>query len=420
MSLPLAPFGPRTGLRGMVAAADQLAASAGLACWSGAARPPTPPSPPAPPWRSWARTCAGWGATCWPWCHRRPVRPRRSSPSAGPAPAPTPTACAATAIDDAGARRHPQRAGARCRRRLARAARALRQAAAGRGAGAGHRAGHRGVPGLHHAGAGQPSRPRPPRRRRALPGRPARHRADGATAGDRPHAARHRRRRARRLLPGRVRTRPARPRERPLRTGRLRHQRGVVVHAAARHGLGPRAVDRAPPVAGLPDAGRCRGGRGGRARDRSGRSAVGPSPRRDVARRRPRPPGRALRRGGRRRAPPPRAPGGRRRPGQRARHGAARRRAGPRHHRPRRGPPGRRRHHAPVRAGCRRPRHFADAVQRAGLRLAPRRAHDRRLPAQPRRGLLAGPGPPGRGGPGPASAAHPLPHARHQAHRRRR
>ena len=31
MRLPLAPFGPRTGLRGMVAAADQLAASAGLA-----------------------------------------------------------------------------------------------------------------------------------------------------------------------------------------------------------------------------------------------------------------------------------------------------------------------------------------------------------------------------------------------------
>ncbi len=30
MSLPLAPFGPRTGLRGMVAAADQLAAAAGL------------------------------------------------------------------------------------------------------------------------------------------------------------------------------------------------------------------------------------------------------------------------------------------------------------------------------------------------------------------------------------------------------
>src|SRR6202453_1276770 len=30
MSLPLAPFGPRTGRRGMVAAADQLAASAGI------------------------------------------------------------------------------------------------------------------------------------------------------------------------------------------------------------------------------------------------------------------------------------------------------------------------------------------------------------------------------------------------------
>ena len=31
MAYPLAPFGPRTGQRGMVAAADQLAASAGLA-----------------------------------------------------------------------------------------------------------------------------------------------------------------------------------------------------------------------------------------------------------------------------------------------------------------------------------------------------------------------------------------------------
>ena len=48
---------------------------------------------------------------------------------------------------------------------------------------------------------------------------------------------------------------------RPLRAGRLRHQRGVVVHAAARRRLGPRAVDRAAPVAGLPDAGRRRRGR---------------------------------------------------------------------------------------------------------------------------------------------------------------
>ena len=30
MALPLAPFGPRTALRGMVAAADQLAAAAGV------------------------------------------------------------------------------------------------------------------------------------------------------------------------------------------------------------------------------------------------------------------------------------------------------------------------------------------------------------------------------------------------------
>ena len=67
--------------------------------------------------------------------------------------------------DNAGARRHPQRAGARRRRRLAGPARALRPAAAGRGAGAGHRAGRGRLPRLHHAGAGQPSRPR----RRTVP-----------------------------------------------------------------------------------------------------------------------------------------------------------------------------------------------------------------------------------------------------------
>ena len=45
MTLPLAPFGPRSGLRGMVAAADQLAASAGIGMLPAARRPmrPWPP-----------------------------------------------------------------------------------------------------------------------------------------------------------------------------------------------------------------------------------------------------------------------------------------------------------------------------------------------------------------------------------------
>ena len=74
------------------------------------------------------------------------------------------------------------------------------------------------------------------------------------------------RRRPRRLLRGRVRAGPARAGRRPLRAGRLRHQRGVVVRPAAGRRLGPRAVDRAAALAGLPDAGRRRRGRGGRAR----------------------------------------------------------------------------------------------------------------------------------------------------------
>ena len=104
--------------------------------------------------------------------------------------------------DHAVAGRHPQRAGARRGRRLARPARALRAAAPRRRAGPGDRAGRGGLRRLHHAGAGQPSRPRPPRCRRALPGGAARHRADRARPGHRPHAARHRPARPRRLLPG--------------------------------------------------------------------------------------------------------------------------------------------------------------------------------------------------------------------------
>ena len=78
--------------------------------------------------------------------------------------------------------------------------------------------------------------------------------------------------------------------------------------------LGPRPVDRAAPFAGLPDAGRRLGGRGVRARARPGRSPLGPRARRVVARRRPRPSRRALRRCRWRRAARSRSSGRRRRP----------------------------------------------------------------------------------------------------------
>ena len=106
--------------------------------------------------------------------------------------------------------------------------------------------------------------------------------------------------------------------------------------------------------------------RGGGARDRSRRPALGPSPRRVVARRRARPPGHALRRRRRGRAPRPRPPGRRRRP---RRPGAG---APPPDVAPGHGTTG----PAVTRladgdtthlcaAGCGRPRHLADAVQRA-------------------------------------------------------
>ena len=236
MSLPLAPFGPRTGLRGMVAAADQLAASAGLgmleqggsaadaAVATGTAMAVVGP-----------HLCGLGGDVLAMVAPPGGRRPRRSSPSAGPVPGPTPTACAATAWrrcrcgatsaacrcpapSTAGSPCTSATGGCRSRDVLAPAIELAEE----------------GFPGLHHAGAGQPSRPRPPRRRRAVPRRPARHRPDRAPARHRPHAARHRPRRPRRLLRGRVRAGPARARRRPLRAGRLRHQRGVVVHAAAR------------------------------------------------------------------------------------------------------------------------------------------------------------------------------------------
>ena len=76
-----------------------------------------------------------------------------------------------------------------------------------------------------------------------------------------------------------------------------------LVRATAPACVGPRPVDGATALAGLPDAGGRGGGRGQRPRDRPGRCAVGPPAGGVVARRRPRPPRRALRRGRRGRAP---------------------------------------------------------------------------------------------------------------------
>ena len=98
MSLPLAPFGPRTGLRGMVAAADQLAAAAGLglleqggsaadaAVATGAAMAVVGPH------------LCGLGGDVLAMVAPPGSPPRRSSPSAAPAPGPIPTGCGATAI----------------------------------------------------------------------------------------------------------------------------------------------------------------------------------------------------------------------------------------------------------------------------------------------------------------------------------
>ena len=138
MSLPLAPFGPRTGLRGLVAAADQLAASAGItllaqggsgadaAVATGAAMAVVGP-----------HLCGLGGDMLAMIC------PPGSTPEAllgvGRAGSGSDAArMRAEGHRHAPAERHPQRPGARRRRRLAGPARALRPPAAGRRAGPGH------------------------------------------------------------------------------------------------------------------------------------------------------------------------------------------------------------------------------------------------------------------------------------------
>ena len=412
MTLPLAPFGPRHATRGVVAAADQLAASAGIGLLAqrrlgrrrrrGRGHRDGGGGPA--PVRSRGRRAGHGGAPAIVACRlagdrtgglglRRGAAARRGPPGHARAP------------------RHPQRAGPRRRGRLAGPARGLRPAAPRRGARPGDRAGRGRLRGVDHAGAGQPPGAHVRRRRRALPRRAARGRPARAPARPGAHAARHCRGRARRVLRGRVRPRPPRVGRWALRRGRLRHAVGAVVPAPATLRLGARPVDRAAALAGLPDPGRRRGGRDARPGRRPGGPRLGPSAGRGVARRRPRPPRRALRRGRRCGAAGARAPGRRRGAGLGGGRGATRRGAGTGHSGAGRGPSGRRGHDAPVRHRRRRARGLADAVQRARLRLASRRAGDRHLPAQPRRGLLAARGAPGRGGPGAPAAPHPVPHA---------
>ena len=247
MALPLAPFGPRTGLRGMVAAADQLAASAGPR-HAGAGRlgrrrrrrhgsghggrRPAPVR--ARRRRAGHGVAAGVAARGAP-LHRpgrRRIRPGAAAPRRPDRPCrcgATSAACRCPAPSTAGSPCTSATAGCRWTTCWRRPSSWPRRASR-----------------LHHAGAGQPSRARAPRCRRALPGRPARHRADRPAARHRPHAARHRPRRPRRLLRGRVRAGPARARRRPLRAGGLRHQRGV------------RGAPRCAPRPGATSSGPCR------------------------------------------------------------------------------------------------------------------------------------------------------------------
>ena len=334
---PSPPSAPRTGLRGMVAAADQLAASAGIGhAGPGRLGGRRRGGHRHGRWRSSARTCAGSGATSWPWW-RAPGSPPEALLSIGRAGArvrPGPDARRGHG-DDAAAGRHPQRArcpapstaGSRCtsatggcpsttswRRRSS--WRRTASPASIMLALASH---------LVHAlpGAGE-----------LCPDGPLEIGQTRARARHRPHPARHRPATA-----ATASTRASSDGACSSSAAATSRPADFATSAATwcaplrLQRLGPRPVDRAAPVAGLPHAGRRRGRRGGRARHRPRRSAVGPSPRRDVARRRPRPPRRSSStaptapRSSTRRGWPPRRPRVRRTPWRRptSRPAAARR-----------------------------------------------------------------------------------------------
>ena len=402
MTLPLAPFGPRTGLRGMVAAADQLAASAGLACSPAAARRPTPPWPPGPRWRSSARTCAGSAATSSPWWPRRARRPRRSCPSGGPVPGPTPAglrgegmtvdalaratsaACRCPGAVDGWLALHERHGRLPLDEVLAPAIELADEgfAASVMLALASH---------LVHALARCAASSAPTARSRsasacACPASPARcapSRATGATPSTRGSSAAACSSWAAATSPRRT-SRPAR------RPGARR---------CALPAWGHDLWTVPPPSQGYLTLAGAVGGRGGRARDRPGRSAVGPPARRVVARRRattvprcsstvptaPRCSTPSV-------WPPPR-PGSTRTGGRHPTSRPGRDTMGSR-----RGPGRRRRHDPPVRARRGRARGLADAVQRARLRLAPDRARDRASSCTTAGvGFSLVAGPPGRG-----------------------
>ncbi len=379
----------------MVAAADQLAAvrrhqHAG----PGRFGAPTPPSPPAPPWRSWARTCAGSAATCWPWSRPRRVAARgaaRHRPGRlRVRPGPHARARALTTMPLRGDIRSVQVPGAvdgwlALHERYGRLslgevlAPAIELAEDGFPASimlalASH---------LVHAlpGAGE-----------LCPDGPL---AIGQTVrvpGHRPHAARHRPGGTRRLLRRRVRPRPARAGCRPLRARRLRDQRGRCGARPCRHTAWGHGLWTVPP----PSQGYLTLA-GAAVAEAAGLGADPDDPQwahllvetwRAVGHDRPAvlfdgADGGALLDPARLAAAAARVDAGQA--------GAARRGAGTRHGRSRcrRGPPGRRRHHAPLRHRRGRARRVAHPVERARLRLPPGRAPHRRLPAQPRRGLLA-------------------------------
>ena len=196
------------------------------------------------------------------------------------------------------------------------------------------------------------------------------------------------RRGPRRLLRRRVRARPARAGRGPLLGGTTsRRARRSGARRCGSPVWGHELWTVPPPSQGyLTLAGAAVAERAGLGADPD-RPGVGPPARRGVARRRPRPSRRALRRGRRRR------PAGRGAPGAGGGAGA----------RPIAAAPADVAHRSAstVRTGVarigdgdtthlcalrrRRARRVADAVQRARLRLASRRAGDRRVPAQPRR-----------------------------------
>ena len=251
------PDAPSTRRTGWSAPSTTWRRRPGWRCCGPAGRPPMPRSPPAPCSPSRPSTCAAWAATCSRSCTTVRARRRRSPPSGRAGSGADAAALRAEghrAIPSVRRRARRHRAG--LRRRLARAARALRARAARRRA---------------RPGRGVRAR-RASRRRRCWRGArrssPASTGADdyrtdgGLRAGDRVRRPLGRARSWRavavggpgRVLRRRVRRRPPRARRRPVHGRRPGGAARRVGRAAPPHRVGPRGVDGAAAVAGLPHA----------------------------------------------------------------------------------------------------------------------------------------------------------------------